>query len=328
VAKKIVPLSVYFRLLALARKQGVDNINYSALARVVELDHRTVTSMFCRGLPEAVGTGKLKTKRHPYPPLMEVLKGMAPEPVDPDAPKSAQAPAPAPAPALVQAPAVEPILVEPILVEPQPAQAPAPAPAVEPIQAQIVTRSQGPVAGVDYVDDTMLRKQAVTILQQELRNLEVQRSAAQGLGVVSVAALRGLEQQLKRSEHDIQQELDMGGTIDVDRCLKRLARIAAALKVSGDLTEQATRTARLALGSPTEIIRLTGQAAPVAGGDVSASASVNDIALLSAIMGKLPTSVVPTHIVPNPTAPSQPAVVAPTVARDADEQDDLDANDA
>jgi len=212
----------------------------------------------------------------------------APEPspaAAPAEPSPAAAPVPEPAePSPAAAPVPEP-------AEPSPAAAPVPEPA-EPCPAPEATPA--PVAALvrasEYIELTEFQRSAVAQIRENINLIASVRNLALGACAVGGKALLALQHEVDRMEAAILEELADGSRPDVDKTLKRIRLVMDLLTAAKDVARDMTQTSHLAMGGPTEIIRLSTQGAPVAGAtDAVKDGTLDDITrqfLMGGLLGQ------------------------------------------
>ena len=303
----------YLQVLGLFEAQfATGKVSFAAVAREAGVDQRTASRLFYDGLKAN------PVRRIPALPAIEaVLAGVVPRPTaesirpiprliqEAHAPKAAPVPesaepspaaappiaAPEPSPAAAPAepsPAAAPV---PEPAEPSPAAAPVPEPA-EPCPAPEATPA--PVAALvrasEYIELTEFQRSAVAQIRENINLIASVRNLALGACAVGGKALLALQHEVDRMEAAILEELADGSRPDVDKTLKRIRLVMDLLTAAKDVARDMTQTSHLAMGGPTEIIRLSTQGAPVAGAtDAVKDGTLDDITrqfLMGGLLGQ------------------------------------------
>jgi hypothetical protein len=291
--RRVIGVRLYRVIINAYDAQG-NSINHAAVARQCGIDQRTSARLYNSGLRP-----NLARRLPGLPAIKEVLAGRAVAPIDVYAEREEQdeiagldtPPAPPPPPAeepqapvaeirgeevpvpvieattieVEEEPEAEPYTVAPTTTVPTP-------PIPEPVQVTEVLPPKAPSVAMatpvqdnSYIAPSELQTHAVGALREELRAVGAARNALLGVHSIATQILVTLQGQAKLLQANIQRELDMGASVvDQVQLIKSLAKVTDVITGAGAALKQMVEAERLALGSPTEIVKLVGAAAPVA----------------------------------------------------------------
>lgn len=236
-----ITTELYQRLLGAFRAQGDDN--YNAAARTVGCGHRLARRAYEAGFPENVSRG-----RPPLRPIRLVVEEERP-------PELLPPPIP-PLPEHATADAVEPPDYfeedDDSEVEEQPApKGAARAPSVTPT-AEIMPC--GPVSMLEQPDG--LRRHVVGAVDEELKTIAAARNAALGIISMATQVLAGMQPVIIRVRDSLRQQAESDEPANAEIAIKQLARIEEVVSSASETVKNLVQAERLALGSPTEILKV------------------------------------------------------------------------
>jgi len=145
-----------------------------------------------------------------------------------------------------------------------------PAPVVAELMPMVpATAPASPAAPEGPITQGDIEAHAMDALRQELRAIATVRDGAIGAAISARKMLAALQSRIDRLGDEIAEQDARGVRIDPVELSKMLHRILVVSQKASEITKQVIEAERLALGSPTEIIKLT-EARPVdAGGEAS-----------------------------------------------------------
>ena len=81
-------------------------------------------------------------------------------------------------------------------------------------------------------------------------------------GLIATRVLVAMQRRIDQLDEQIARDIQSGSRADLTEVCKQVALVGRALKIASEVAIETVETANLALGGPTEVVRLTGQGQP------------------------------------------------------------------